>query len=563
MSDPEREAGTVAAAKAAIAERQKTRKTTKRRDTSAQYRAEREAGTVAAAKAATVSTPRTVKAEPIHDLTADIEQMKSDVETLQQREGTTRRQQETIKEIIADIEKTKKAIKKKSDIKIKEIRATAAKIEKLKKDIPIAKKLTEDQLALAGVGASTRTWASYKTALENIQKASDHLYDRSGFPSKEKVKKYLEEKKPATGFVSGSPFAPKTVEEFLARIGYVTTQATIGGVQEITFPASWSIAKPKRESDIIARMVGGILTPSPLDYAAMKIMSKLTKTVKGSKLLAKFADEGAPQFTAEEARMWEKIKGKSGYSTEELRAAGRKVFRKIDDMAEYYKKYPERATAGAAVIPEPVQEYWDLIDDLGWDDEYILTNYLKKNIDDISAPVLTNMFLGLTDTGRTQPVTKPQLDSYVDRQDKYVFQIPKKGEILDLKPDLSVEPVEVLEEEQIPTVTPKTTPKQIPKPEPVIITEPAIEEPLPPEEVTPTPIIPKTKREKEKLRRFKLQLFNGPKTTFKVRFDYPRGPSQTLMVEARSFVEALNKAQRKRRSNKYHPSLVDITKVKG
>jgi len=90
---------------------------------------------------------------------------------------------------------------------------------------------------------------------------------------------------------------------------------------------------------------------------------------------------------------------------------------------------------------------------------------------------------------------------------------------------------------------------------PVIVPEPT---PPPPEE--PKPFLPKSKPGER--RDIRLRLWGGPKEKYRVKFSYPKGQSQTLTVEARSFPEAVNKAQRSRRGNRYLPSVVDITKVK-
>jgi len=121
--------------------------------------------------------------------------------------------------------------------------------------------------------------------------------------------------------------------------------------------------------------------------------------------------------------------------------------------------------------------------------------------------------------------------------------------------------VESIEE---PIIVPITTPVVESITEP--ITEPKIEpiiEP-PPEEPPTKPKIevkPLTKKEKEKMSKIRLQLYMGSKEKYRVKYDYPKGPSETLTFEARGFVDAVQKAQRARKSNRYLPSVVDVVRI--
>jgi len=73
---------------------------------------------------------------------------------------------------------------------------------------------------------------------------------------------------------------------------------------------------------------------------------------------------------------------------------------------------------------------------------------------------------------------------------------------------------------------------------------------------------PPTLKQQVKLKQIKLQLRGfGPKEKYRVKFTYPRGPGETFTVEARSYPEAMNRAQRARRGNRYQPSLVDLMRV--
>lgn len=83
----------------------------------------------------------------------------------------------------------------------------------------------------------------------------------------------------------------------------------------------------------------------------------------------------------------------------------------------------------------------------------------------------------------------------------------------------------------------------------------------PPEE-TPPPIIPLTAKEQKEMNRVRLQLFNGPISKYTAKFNYVRGKAQSVTVTARSFIEAMNKAQRKRRLTKRHPSSVELVRLR-
>lgn len=129
---------------------------------------------------------------------------------------------------------------------------------------------------------------------------------------------------------------------------------------------------------------------------------------------------------------------------------------------------------------------------------------------------------------------------------------------------------------QIPEDITEVTPVQTTIQEPVQLTEPIeevtpIEEPAPiivPEPTPPTEPPPKTPRplltakDREAMKRVRLQLFNGPISKYTAKFNYRRGKAQSVTVKARSFIEAMNKAQRKRQLTKRHPSSVELVRVR-
>jgi len=95
-----------------------------------------------------------------------------------------------------------------------------------------------------------------------------------------------------------------------------------------------------------------------------------------------------------------------------------------------------------------------------------------------------------------------------------------------------------------------------PPPTPVIVPEPT---PPPPEEPEKPPKL--SLADQQKRRELNLRLHNGPREKYRVKISFPHGQSQTLTVEARSFPEAVNKAQRSRRGNRYLPSEVDVERI--
>jgi len=142
---------------------------------------------------------------------------------------------------------------------------------------------------------------------------------------------------------------------------------------------------------------------------------------------------------------------------------------------------------------------------------------------------------------------------------------------IDLYTDLINIPEATLEEISLqltpPIIIPGTTITPILEPQ---LEEPMIEEPIPVVEKPPEEpplekpridLKPLTKKEKEDLRKIRLQLYMGPKEKYRVRYIYPRGPSETLTVEARGFPDAVQKTQRTRKASKYLPSVVDVVRI--
>ena len=86
--------------------------------------------------------------------------------------------------------------------------------------------------------------------------------------------------------------------------------------------------------------------------------------------------------------------------------------------------------------------------------------------------------------------------------------------------------------------------------------------PTPELEETPptTPPLRLSLEEEKKRKEINLKLFNGPRERYRVKFTYPKGGKEAITVDARSFPEAIDKAQMARKPNKYPPSITDVVR---
>lgn len=74
-------------------------------------------------------------------------------------------------------------------------------------------------------------------------------------------------------------------------------------------------------------------------------------------------------------------------------------------------------------------------------------------------------------------------------------------------------------------------------------------------------IIETPRLKQKEMRSFRLRLYMGPKERYKVKIGYPRGKAETVVVDARGFPDAVQKAQRIRKTSKYVPNLIDVTRI--
>ena len=177
-------------------------------------------------------------------------------------------------------------------------------------------------------------------------------------------------------------------------------------------------------------------------------------------------------------------------------------------------------------------------------------------------------------------ITKEQLDALITANQVHInaleelgVQIPsdytdaslrEKG-LTDVVQEIT-EITDVIEDTPDPTPTPPPPPEPTPPPTeptpPPTEPTPPTPKPTPPTEPSPTetPPLKLSLKEKEERKIMNLKLFNGPRERYRVKFTYPRGGKEVITVEARSFPEAVNRAQMARKPNKYPPSITDVVR---
>ena len=424
---------------------------------------------------------------------------------------------------------------------------------------------------------------------------NDKLYAKGKFMNTQEKAALLKEvqKNPILGYelmTSTKPQKPpKTLDEALNRLRYVVSEITLGGAREISLPFSLKAGQPRRVEDAILQITGGLLTPSPADFAisqAFKVLAKLGK--KGSRILRKVTQ--GTKLTPDEARQFEKLVGKYGYSTSDLRKAGTKLddltnaewtelTKKYQKYYKFWEKNPDLYGAGAAYKPSALLEFEDLLDDLGYDaGEYI--NYLKKHkLGPTMNPATLIAFINGAKPPTLDPKAYEKIESDLEKYRESLLKKPK-GTIVEDEEITIPTPIEEDEEITIPTPIEEDEEITIPTPiieeeeeppipipiieedEDITIPTPIVEdeeEPPPPSDEPPPPVKPMKKGDPGSRPNVFHALIGGIKEEYRVKFDYKKGPSETFTVTARSFPQALQQAQQKRRV-KYVPSEVDIAK---
>ena len=166
----------------------------------------------------------------------------------------------------------------------------------------------------------------------NINKIADKLYREANFPSKEHRELMIK----THGSVSAARAKTKpTVKQLKARLGLAVIEPIIGGSQEATLGA---IKVKNRPATDPLRIIGAVATPTAADMAFAYTVTKIAAGGKrGTEILKKLAKlDDAPMWTdawrfKNEVRSLEKIAGKNGISTADLRTVQSKL--KVLDTA--------------------------------------------------------------------------------------------------------------------------------------------------------------------------------------------------------------------------------------
>lgn len=502
-----------------------------------------------------------VTAEKIQDLHADLDKLKSDADTLQELVGLTKKQQTEIKQTIKEIEKTRDKLKGRSE-SIKNIKSTVSKIEKIRDDLTEKKEMYR----VGGTGPK------FKETMQTLQDKADEFFSKSGLPSEDTLNNYLKEHPGAR--LGPSKWQPKDTEEALNRLGYAATQMIIGGAVEEGLPFSLTAVPPlSRSADRGFRTLGGLLTPSPADLLAGQLIAKIAKSKAWRKITGKYGEVKITELEKEALRQVEKFKTPGQqYSTAEIRKGVNKVYRSIEEIAEFYSEHPELATAerssaGAAQVPKLVTEFEDYLDDIGWDMDYYY-EFMRSRAPDLPIGALVNVLAGSMDRGTSLDETAESLTEFyrdapdsalISRDESKVIpeteekETPHTGgavgpepqiveEVTKQKPKIG-EPQETIQMpvsiEDVPEVPPSESPKPLP----------------------PTPPLKLSKPDQEKRREMRLRLYAGPKGKYSVKYNYRRGSPEVVVVEARGLGDAMNRAQRVKKPNRYLPDLVDIRRI--
>jgi len=460
--------------------------------------------------------------------------------------------------------------------------------------------------------AGLKTKEGIGSVLDNWAAHNDMLYGKGNFLTPTEKAAVLKEvqKNPflaydiMTGTKPEKP--PKTFDEALNRMNYLASEVALGGAREVTLPFSLGAGQPRRMEDAILQITGGLLTPSPADLLISNGVRALVGAgKKGTKILRKVLK--GTSLSSDEALQFEKLVGQYGYSTSDLRKAGSKLNKlsnaEWDELMEGYQKYydfwkknPDLYGAGAAYKPAALQEFADVLDDIGYDvDEYI--DFLKANkLGPTMNPATMIAFINGVPPPKADLKAYEKIASDLEKyreslrqklketQEKAVITGPVSRTELRLKeaqkPGYTPPPEEVIMEELVETVTeelPQTVVEDIDQEviedviqtviedlDQTVIDEAVIEDIVETvteelEAETPTETPKKKKGDPGSRPNVFRALVGGIKEGYKIVFDYPKGPSETFTVTARSFPQALSQAQQLRRV-KYVPSEVDVSK---
>ena len=176
-----------------------------------------------------------------------------------------------------------------------------------------------------------------KPVLETLQAGADFFESHSGFASEAEINQFL-----STGgrYKDPKKYAPKTAEELFSRLALVGTSGVKGAIKDLTFPISWGVSPPKTKAQQGIEFMAAVFVPSPADYAVVKTLSYLGRTVKG-RILAKILVKGDAAEISENAD--EIIRYINQY--DEIKTLNIKTVKKLqsiaNDVDDLKRIYPE------------------------------------------------------------------------------------------------------------------------------------------------------------------------------------------------------------------------------
>ena len=327
-------------------------------------------------------------------------------------------------------------------------------------------------------------------------------------------------------------------------------------------------ASELRNAHKVAEKLDIKIPKTKLSDTEKKILAILAETEKGRSGLSiseiragfKAADEIAEisslktLLSESEYKLLEKELKEAGLNINEVEKADTTQLKTwMKEIEEFYKNHPD------APRMQTVEEM--AIYDLDWtDDQY--TNFLEAYKDTLNPDLAVAILSNLPDSKRKEIVGTATDDieklreAYNEIIDKPTpppeETITETPPIPDEEDDTTPAPPREEEDHDIPTPT-------IPIPD--VIED--IDDPTPdPEPPPPTEPIILTPKDKDELKRNRVKLYNGPITEFRVTFHYKNGVKQSTKIKARSYPEALNKAQFNRSGNKRVLKIIDLEKVK-
>jgi len=384
-----------------------------------------------------------------------------------------------------------------------------------------------------------------------ITDIANDLYVQANFPSVAEQKKAVETM--GISAARNTQFKPKNLTELKARAGLGLIEPLIGGVEDLTLGLTLSSSRSRPATQQV-RIIGAIATPSALDYAAGYGLNKLMSTSTGRKIIAKlnqYGDDVAKYFTSDEEKQFNKIIGNiddlKGKDPGEFAEDYKKT---IKEIAEYYEKHPQAARQQVVLDLEFNKPQYD--------------KFLSKYALDLDLPAstITAYLMRLTPKQQTEylaentKLSSTQISDTIEQLREMNQQRIESDEAL----VIITEPV--IAQTEIPGIAPieESTTRSAQTQEPASAQEQETVQVTAQTEIPTVIPILRLNPQSEERKSINLRLFNGPRERYRVKFTYPKGGKEVITVDARSFPEAVNRAQMARKPNKYPPSITDVVR---